>query len=245
MSHFLCGMRGYVRLILCTLLLLLPAVPVTAQTQYSEWDDEIVWEEERPTACPTALTPSFNWNPTGYPRTFQSVTYWFTNPWIMRQDQQGRGYTTADYYASSGFSTYPPDVVDDSGTLLWRRAGHRQECTMRIIRRRSGRTAENLRFKQVAVYGSLERVTVACSDGGGGGATEFQPASDYGYDPYEAGAGDEDCSGGGIGGGGGDSTGGGTCGGNQNVVFDYICIDIYVEGTGWVEVWCGVAAICG
>ena len=114
-------------------------------------------EEERPMACPLGLAPSFNWNPSGFPRSFEGQTYWFGNAWWMKQEQQGRGYTTADYFASSGFYTTPPDVYDETGAVHWQRAGHRQSCSIRITRRADGTTVERVRYKLEDTYGELRR----------------------------------------------------------------------------------------
>lgn len=79
--------------------------------------------------------------------------------------------------------------------------------------------------------------TGSCTD-----STEFQESVEY--DPFassdtrpfdkcgsEAGSGEQ-------------SSGGAVCGGSTELVYDYICIDIWDEQRGWVEWWCGVVAIC-
>lgn len=66
--------------------------------------------------------------------------------------------------------------------------------------------------------------------------------SDTSYDPYGSASG-SDC-GVDAGGGGGAGYGGVVCGGSETVVWDYVCVDIWVDGIGWVEWWCGVVAIC-
>lgn len=88
------------------------------------------------------------------------------------------------------------------------------------------------------------------------------------YDPYSPGPSDgwdldDGCSGGGGGGDGpdgpgddGDSSapifpvsggGGGRsmCPDNAPMYWDIDCIDLYIEGSGWVEYWCGAVLVCG
>jgi hypothetical protein len=120
--------------------------------------------------------------------------------------------------------------------------------------------------KVLTFEGTVWRVNY-CTDlgaGGGGTSTEFVPIDNVGYDPYDptgSGEGDDDgCSGGGGGSGTpyepGDYTGGETvdwgtgagnggssaCGDNARV--EYVCIDEWVEGTGWVEWGCGYVTTC-
>lgn len=107
----------------------------------------------------------------------------------------------------------------------------------------------------------VSRGDLAC---GAGGDVPIDLAE---YDPYAAtrttppgGSGDEDCGGTGSGGGTqyepGDNTGGETvdwltgtgtggrsaCG--DNAIVEYVCIDEWVEGTGWVEWGCGYVTTC-
>ena len=98
------------------------------------------------------------------------------------------------------------------------------------------------RFK----YGIIEIVDDSeCGHGGPGGEIDQQPVSaDLGaasYDPYEPGGG---CGDGGLTG-GVDGGGGAICGGDQDLYYEYVCIDVRDLDTGlWVEVWCGVVAVC-
>lgn len=107
-------------------------------------------------------------------------------------------------------------------------------------------------------------VSVACSGGsGGGGVGDLGVVVDIAYDPYASG--DGDCGGGGDPGGGGgsgtpynpgDYTGGqtvdwgsGTGNGGSSAcgaaaVVEYVCIDTWHEGIGWVEWGCGYVTTC-
>lgn len=104
--------------------------------------------------------------------------------------------------------------------------------------------------------------------GGSGSSTQIiQDPYSESYDPYEPSWGYQDCAGGTDGGGEdddgggtqygpGDSTGGetvdwgtGTGNGGSSVcgakaVVEYICIDVWVDGEGWVEWGCGFVTTC-
>jgi hypothetical protein len=117
--------------------------------------------------------------------------------------------------------------------------------------------------------GTVRRVdngSSGCGGGGaGGGDTELVPITDAGYDPYDSAitmdSGSGGCGSGGDGGSGtqyepGDSTGGetvdwgtGTGNGGTSVcgadaIVEYVCIDVWVEGSGWVEWGCGYVTTC-
>ena len=105
-----------------------------------------------------------------------------------------------------------------------------------------------------------------CEEGGGNPGTELMPhiMGDVAYDPYAPSDLSTDCGGGSGGGGGGggtqyepgDSTGGetvdwGTGQGNggesacgDQAIVEYICVDIWIEGSGWREWSCGFATTC-
>jgi len=104
--------------------------------------------------------------------------------------------------------------------------------------------------------------SIACSGGSGRGIGDLGVVVDIAYDPYASG--DGDCGGGGDPGGGGSGTpynpgdytggqtvdwGSGTGNGGSSVcgaaaVVEYVCIDIWYEGIGWVEWGCGYVTTC-
>lgn len=120
--------------------------------------------------------------------------------------------------------------------------------------------------------GNFFRTQSACNGTGGGGSTALVSVVDPGYDPYasiEPYNADGDCESGTPAEGGGstdegsgtqyqpgDSTGGetvdwGTGVGNggssacgSTAIVAHICIDVWVEGVGWVEWSCGYATTC-
>lgn len=73
-----------------------------------------------------------------------------------------------------------------------------------------------------------------CTDSGGGGGD---------WDGGGDGTGDNETIG--VIPGSGDGGGRSMCPDNAPYYWDIDCIDIYVEGEGWVEYWCGAVMVCG
>ena len=157
--------------------------------------------------------------------------------------------------------------VSTDGTSYWDFAGVLVHCWVE----RNPYFITNHR-DPVGYGGTVKPRRTACDDTGGGGfgsggtETEFAPVVSGDYDPYDNGFSDEeDCPPGGESGGStgrgtqyepGDSTGGetvdwGTGTGNggasacgSTAIVEYVCIDVWVDGVGWVEWSCGYATTC-
>lgn len=159
------------------------------------------------------------------------------------------------------YSTVPATPVDLSGDYWWKNAAVFTRCQrVPFINPVTGLSELWLVVREVTKSG-----TVAYRWGYGGGCQYDENVSSTEYDPYSSSTEAEDTCNDGSGsgdspppdggGGTGDGTdgvvyvgagsgGGAVCGGSSNVVYDNACIDIWVDGEGWVEYWCGTVAVC-
>ena len=162
---------------------------------------------------------------------------------------------------SGVYVTVPATPIDLSGDYWWKNAAVYTRC-QRVpwVNPATGQQIGIVLVQEVTKSG-----TVAYRWGYGGGCQYDENVSSTEYDPYsssqEPGDTCTDGSGGSAsdpppdGGGGADgadgvvfvgagSGGGAVCGGSSSVVYDNACIDIWVDGEGWVEYWCGTVAVC-
>ena len=214
---------------------------------YGEWD--------RP--CTLQLPPRFSW-------PFVSGVIYGGHEWLTswRSIDQTPPLPSNNWYEATPVA----DPTSTDGGAKWIGAKVQGHCTIE-------RTPYYITSHTYPVaFGG--RVVSCPSSGGGGGVWDLQPEFDvYGddYDPYFSGSGGECTSdddgesgtgggdgptGSGIAFGPGDYTGGETVDWNTGVGnggssvcglaarVEYICIDTYVDGIGWVEWSCGYATTC-
>jgi len=188
------------------------------------------------------------------------------------RNASGQGLTQA-FYDPTGSTWYGsvPTLTSIDGRARWRYAGIYVGCKKLVWYRPNG-TIERVRpiFTTLYTEGTVEEIpeddTGGCcsgcgSGGGGGSGTELMPVTSADYDPYYAdysadcgGTGEAPSSGTQYG--PGDSTGGetvdwgsgignggtSTCG--TQAIVEYVCIDVWVDGVGWVEWGCGYVTAC-
>lgn len=150
------------------------------------------------------------------------------------------------------YSTFPNTPVDISGQWLWVYARVHTKC-QRVpwINPATGVETGIVAVQEMTMSGQIVERGLACGGGRSGGPELTDLIGNAGYDPYSDISGDpysDGCEG--LDGGGGTAGGGGgegspVCGGSSALVYETICIDVWVDGAGWVEAWCGVVASCG
>jgi len=227
-------MRKLISLFGIGLLFLLPGR--TAAQTYGEWA----------VPCDGALPPRFS-APFHHGVIYEGKE--FLTSW--RSVSAVRPLPPVNWYEA----TPKPHPVSVDGTSQWDNAGVLVHCWVErnpyfITHHRD----------PIGYRGTVRPRTTACGEGGG------VPVLDAGYDPYDP-AGEGDCSDSGTGDGGdiagsgtqfepGDYTGGETVDwatgvGNGGVsvcgaaaLVDFVCIDEWVDGEGWVEWDCGYVTTC-
>lgn len=203
--------------------------------------------------CPQNITPA----DLGYDAeiTFQSKQFLV---WSLILLVTGPDPARPSLY-SGIYNTFPGTPTDLSGQWMWTYAAVHATC-QRIpwINPATGTLTGLIVVQEESKTGIVVDRRIVCGEeGGSGGTGVVSSVEDDEYDPYAESGGNDQysdaCDGSaGTGSGGGGELGGGSgsggqpvCGGSSTLVWEAICIDIWVEGVGWVEWWCGVAAICG
>jgi hypothetical protein len=215
------------------------ASPLSAQT-YGVWD----------VACELSLSPRFS-----YPH-LHGVIYEgqeFLTGW--RSIDQTPPLPSYNWYEPIGQA----DVPSVDNDYVWYDAKIFAHC---FVERNAYYTQNHVHPIKYA-----GRVRAFCTTPPRSSSVEQEPYS-AGYDPYQAEGSyspESECGdgtgGSGDGNGGGDigdgdglqvtpeSGSGGDgrsmCPDNAPYYWDIDCIDIYVEGEGWVEYWCGAVMVCG
>lgn len=192
-----------------------------------------------PTVCPTPFTP------------ISGLTFHATHAWRIVWTTQPGQFGIATY-------TGPVFVTSEDGTAVWTNPALTASCWIEWYDYVTRREAI-FRWHVEAYFGE---VTENCD----GAHTDLDPYSTE-YDPYAFETDSGSCSGGGTGSGSGDPGDGLTdptdptdpvfvspkpgepgsevCGGSTDLYYDYMCIEEWSEETqGWVELWCGVVAVC-
>lgn len=207
--------------------------------------------------CPTNLTLRF----LGL-TTFRHAGYAWDTQWTLRmQIKPGQGY-----YVPPG---QPYRIYSTDGEAVWKNPGLIVACMEYVVDLYVMEVHLEIWVEQF--LGTVEKVCEGGGGSGGGGGdaeTDLISVASYSYDPYdpaltmdEGQSGDCGTAPGGNDGGGtqyepGDNTGGETvewdsgvgtgdpsaCGDHARV--DYVCIDVWVDGVGWVEWGCGYVTTC-
>lgn len=159
------------------------------------------------------------------------------------------------WHYSGIYRTFPTTPIDVSGQYIWVDATVYTKC-QRVpwVNPATGAQTGLIIVQEDTKSGIVVDRHIACGPGGstgGGGTGVTEPVAEASYDPYSSeesnpysNACGESGEGGGLGGGSGGS-GSSLCGGSSTLVWEAVCIDIWVEEVGWVEWWCGVVAVCG
>jgi hypothetical protein len=124
-------------------------------------------------ACPSRLTPGYNFNPVGFPIDYLGDTYWYDESW--RTSAWGTGASEADYVPGSRANPLEGARIDGAGGVLyWYDAGHRQRCSKRVTRDRFGRIKSvATRLLLLDTYG----YQTPGGGSGGGGEDDDGPAT--------------------------------------------------------------------
>lgn len=200
--------------------------------------------------------------------TTWGTSHGFVADW-RNTSNTGLAQTFFDPVGSTWYG-YVPTLTSVDGRARWRYAGIYVGCKKLVWYRPNG-TIERVREILETLYteGTVEEIdrdgdgcgSGGGNGGGGGSGTEIAPVASDDYDPYDNGSG-ADCA---PGGGGtssgtqyepGDGTGGetvdwetgignggeSTCG--AAALVEFVCIDVWVDGVGWVEWGCGYVTTC-
>lgn len=209
----MCTLLGRFILSYAVTVLLMVAYEAAAQsTQYlmSDFVDE-------PYVCWTTVMEFYDSQ--AYPYFSRDGYYFDANPFRLTRWMDGN--TGGIFHSTKGVN-----LVDVTGRYIWMDARIRVNCYVR----RYLFGAYNVPYALVTMeLGQVVLKSIACNGEGGdpntGVLLNVNPASPA-YDPYDSGGTTSgDCPGGGGGGAGGG--------------FEYICVDVWVSGEGWQEVWCG------
>lgn len=227
MSELTCPLRRFRGPLLALLSALTLSASASAQT-YGSWD----------VPCELGLSPRFS-----FP-FFHGVIYSgkeFLTNW--RSITQTTPLPSRNWYEASP----ERDVVSRDGTARWYGAKVHVHCWIE-------RNPYLQTFHRDPIgFAGLVR---PCAVGGGGTEGDLNP---YSPESYASGGAETDCGEGGSGAGdepiappdwpglveGPGGFAGLVCGGSDVLVYDDLCIEVWVTGVGWTVYWCGVGVTCG
>ncbi|SOD03029.1 hypothetical protein SAMN05216486_10747 [bacterium JGI 053] len=245
------------------------ALAATAGESHAQTSVDVVGEDgttARPGACPTGVHGGL----VGFFFGYEHAGHSWTDDWELKENLDPVDHARAKYVPEGD----PFYIVSRDRRARWYHPAFIARCQIFESWYRGRIVASEIDVKVETNLGEVKECGGAGGGGWGGTELLPEGESDVfgdSYDPYSDGGGD-DCTTtdtGGDGGGGddtdtgsgvpyspGDHTGGetvdwGTGRGNggssacgTTAVVEYLCIDYWVEGVGWVEWSCGYATTC-